>query len=82
MKLLEVQSTKEFADTFLPDIFFRMAVHRVLDAAPEFDLVRCKECKYFVESAYDEKDKMCVGWGEWIFPEDDEFCSRGERETE
>lgn len=44
MKLVEVQSTKEFADSFLPDIFFRMAVNRVLDAAPGFELVRCKEC--------------------------------------
>lgn len=44
MKLLELQSTKEFASTFLNDIFFKMAVNRVLDAAPGFDLVRCKEC--------------------------------------
>lgn len=43
-KVIEVQSTKEFANTFFNDIFFRMAVNRVLDAAPSFDLVRCKEC--------------------------------------
>lgn len=34
MKLVEVQATKEFASTFLNDIFFKMAVNRVLDAAP------------------------------------------------
>lgn len=33
-KLVEVQATKEFASTFLADIFFKMAVNRVLDAAP------------------------------------------------
>ena len=38
MKLVEVQSTKEFANTFLNDIFFRMAVNRVLDAAPAADV--------------------------------------------
>ena len=38
MKLVEVQSTKEFADSFLPDIFFKMAVNRVLDAAPAADV--------------------------------------------
>ena len=38
-KYLEVQSTKDFASTFLNDIFFRMAVNRVLDAAPEADVV-------------------------------------------
>ena len=36
-KLVEVQATKEFASTFLNDIFFRMAVNRVLDAAPAAD---------------------------------------------
>lgn len=39
-KLLEVQSTKDFASTFLNDIFFKMAVNRVLDAAPKVDAVR------------------------------------------
>lgn len=34
MKLLEVQPTKDFANSFLNDIFFKMAVNRVLDAAP------------------------------------------------
>ena len=37
-KLIEVQSTKEFASTFLNDIFFKMAVNRVLDAAPAADV--------------------------------------------
>ena len=38
MKLVEVQATKEFASTFLNDIFFKMAVNRVLDAAPAADV--------------------------------------------
>lgn len=44
MANVEVQSTKEFANTFFNDVFFRMAVNRVLDAAPSFNLVYCKEC--------------------------------------
>lgn len=44
MKLVEVQSTKDFASTFLNDIFFKMAVNRVLDAAPEYKPVTCSEC--------------------------------------
>lgn len=82
MKLIEVQSAKVFAESFLPDIFFRMAVNRVLDAAPAFDLVHCKECKHYVDSPYDNGDMMCEKWGEWIFPNDDDFCSCGERKTE
>ena len=41
-KLVEVQSTKEFASTFLPDIFLKMAVNRVLDNAPTADAVEVK----------------------------------------
>ena len=37
-KLIEVQAAKEFASTFLNDIFFKMAVNRVLDAAPAADV--------------------------------------------
>ena len=43
-KVIEVQSAKEFANTFFNDIFFRMAANRVLENAPGFDLVYCNEC--------------------------------------
>ncbi len=42
-------------------------------------VVRCKNCKHYGYDPYDNGDKCCVLWGEWIFPEDDDFCSRGER---
>lgn len=45
MKIVEVQSTKDFASTFLNDVFFRMAVNRVLDNAPEYEPVQCKDCR-------------------------------------
>lgn len=38
-KVIEVQTAKELADTFLPDIFFKMAVNSVLDAAPAADAI-------------------------------------------
>lgn len=37
-KYVEVNATKEFASTFLNDIFFKSAVNRVLDAAPAADV--------------------------------------------
>ena len=79
MKLLEVQSTKEFASTFLNDIFLKMAVNRVLDAAPEFNLVHCKECKDCIAG-------YCAAEIDGIVRlravKDDDFCSYGERKTE
>ena len=43
------------------------------------EVVRCKDCKHYVDSPYDNGDMMCDYWGEWIFPEDNDFCSGGER---
>ena len=43
------------------------------------EVVRCKDCKHYVDSPYDNGDMMCDCWGEWIFPNDDDFCSCGER---
>lgn len=78
MKLVEVQAAKEFASTFLNDIFFKMAVNSVLDAAPGFDLVRCKECKYRAD-ALDCGNYLCNRKMLGMVRPDD-FCSFGERE--
>lgn len=43
-KIVDVKKAKEFSETFLNDIFLRAAVNAVLDAAPGFKLVRCKDC--------------------------------------
>ena len=82
MKLVEVQSTKEFASTFLPDIFFKMAVNRVLDAAPAFDLVHCKECKYWSDgvSGCTEHVKCCkIGY---YMVSENGYCVYGERRSD
>lgn len=79
MKLIEVESAKEFAKTFLPDIFFQMAVNRVLDAAPEFDLIRCKECKHWSDgvSGCTEHVKCCkIGF---YYVGENGYCVYGER---
>ena len=45
-KLVKVSTTKEFAATFLNDIFFRMAVNRVLEAAPAADAVEVVHARW------------------------------------
>ena len=50
MKLIDVKVAKEFASTALADPIMIMAVNAVLDKAPGFDLVRCKECKFWEEA--------------------------------
>ena len=87
MKLIEVNAAKEFASTFLNDIFFRMAVNMVLDAAPGFDLVRCKECKYSRQAEWYRAKLRCThpscmaSQVPYEVPQD-HFCSYGERKTE
>ena len=65
-KLIEVQATNEFARTFLADPILKIAVNAVLNNAPGFDLVYCRECKK--EWCY-----LRQQLGE------DGFCSAGER---
>ena len=77
MKLVEVQSAKEFADTFLNDIFFKMAVNAVLDAAPEFDFVRCKECRHYNTGGCADGFGWCEAWDGGR--RDEFFCNFGER---
>ena len=64
-KYVEVNTTKEFANAFLKDIFFRMAVNRVLDAAPASAVVEAKQYESLLEK-YNELrenfvDYVCSG---------------------
>ena len=61
--------------------FFRAAFRRIYKAptVDAVEVVRCKNCKHYSDSPYDNGDMMCDRWGEWIFPNDDDFCSCGER---
>ena len=45
------------------------------------DLVRCKDCKNRDEITKECKHPKAVGW-DVIIPEDNDFCSYGERKTE
>lgn len=58
MKIIEVQATKEFASTYLNDIFFRMAVNSVLDAAPEADAVPADRYKKLVEMYHELRENF------------------------
>ena len=53
-----------------------------IENAPTIDavgVVRCKDCKHYGYEPYDNGDKCCVRWEEWIFPFENDFCSYGER---
>lgn len=72
MKIVEVKTAKEFANTFFGDPVLKMAVNAVLDNAPGFELVRCEYCKsYDKECGYCEE--MCRSRNY------NDYCSYGER---
>lgn len=79
-KLIEVQSAKEIADAYLPDIFFKMAVNRVLDATPGFELVYCKECKRYNTSGCADGFGWCEAWDAGRC--DDHYCNFGKRKQD
>lgn len=65
MKLVEVQSVKETAMIFLPDIFLQMAVDRALDAAPAANAVPADQYEALVEMYHELRenfiDYVCSG---------------------
>ena len=59
-------------------------IRRVIDEAPTVDavpVVRCKYCKNRDDITGECKHPKAVGW-DVLMPEDDDFCSYGERRTE
>lgn len=77
MKLIEAKQAKEFASTFLADKILQAAVNAVLDNAPGFELVRCKDCKWWTDYyCRNTNGASCmVVNGDW-------FCAAGERRTD
>ena len=70
MKLVEVKTAKEFASTFFGDPVLKMAVNSVLDNAPGFELVHCKDCWKSGEGLCSYQFKNVPG---------KDFCGDGER---
>ena len=54
-------------------------VEQFIDTAPSIDIVRCKECKYYVNGQCWKSDGLDKLDGNVA---DDDFCSRGERDGE
>ena len=57
-----------------------------IDDAPSIDIVRCRECKYFIDNLTEDDtdeayDSCRWDWSRKI-PTADDFCSYGEREGE
>lgn len=86
------------ADSLLEKICFRLPIdnknaaiisgcvditRRIIEAAPTADVVevRCRDCKHRVEGSKICAHPKAVGW-DAIEPEDDDFCSYGERRAE
>ena len=79
MKLIEAKTAKEFASTLLADPILKMAVYAVLDKAPEFDLVRCKDCKHYMLWEDSNENKTCAKAIGLMVSDPNDFCSYGER---
>ena len=78
----KAKTAKEFASTLLADPILKMAVYAVLDKAPEFDLVRCKDCIHYMLWEDSEENKTCAKAIGLMISAPEDFCSFGERRTE
>ena len=64
-------------------IIYRTYAEELIKSAPAADVVevvRCKDCKNYQPNPYSYDGEMiCSCWADWTYPEDDDFCSYGER---
>lgn len=83
MRLIDANALVEQINEEIDKYYlFVDAFEYLLENAPTVDaveVVRCKDCKYYGYEPYDNGDKCCVRWEEWIFPFENDFCSCGER---
>ena len=76
---------KEYCEPY-PHVF--MAISRAMADAPSIDIVRCKECKYWLSDKpiknkwFQNGEVDQCKWRTDESPNPDDFCSYGEREGE
>lgn len=48
------------------------------------EVVRCEKCKYYKQNPWnkEEKEMLCMCWGDWLPTEPEDFCSSGEAKGE
>ena len=59
---------------------YRYVSEHQIDTAPSIDIVRCGECKYWLDGS-----GLCKHWSKLygsVLTKADDFCSYGEREDE
>lgn len=90
MRLIDADALKHmvksmnFASLFVDVTRVLYSVGIEIDNAPTIDaveVVRCRDCKYNPRYCDDWEEDHCV----WMYdqmPEDDDYCSYGERRTE
>ena len=85
MKLIEASRAKETAQTLFTDPVLQWAVKTVLDNTPRMEIVKCKDCKYFLRHTKvntDKGDCACYGIGNCRVKHIDDYCSKGRKESQ
>ena len=77
--LIEELQKWDWQDTYLPIHFKELLV----DEAPSIDIVRCKDCKWWIDNLTENDDDEAYDSCRWDWsrkiPTADDFCSYGER---
>lgn len=74
-ELKELKNMKVEGEVFTTAVNFAI---KVIEDAPSIDIVRCKECIYWIDDRSDEND-MGTCWLTHYFTDETDFCSYGER---
>ena len=92
MKYIDAEALKKEVDNFpncyngWSDTYDKAYIIGTIEEQPSIDIVKCKECKYFIdnltEDDADEAYDACRWDWKKCIPKDDDFCSYGKREGE
>ena len=86
-RYIDADAMKEWLDEYLSVFkkYDKSEVKVFVEHQPSIDIVRCRECRYFIDNlTEDDTDKAygecCFDW-DIKMPKADDFCSYGEREA-
>lgn len=80
-RYIDADALKEWLDEYLSVFkkYDKGTIKGFVDHAPSIDIVRCKECRYWIDNiSEDSTDDECR-WRSEEAPNADDFCSYGER---
>ena len=84
-KMIDKAQALALVDTLFGDPILKMAAKAVLNKCPEVEaepVVRCEECKKFVQMGDTPRSRVCIRPGGLSMAKPEDFCPYGRRRND